>query len=249
MKTLHLLLLLMLSLLTTSCLSLALKVLDIDNPDAEVIIMANKDKTVAFVPMKHIGPKEFYEDVKKIVDSLHAENYIVFLESTRIIDSLSKEQKDTISLKMRKMMGVYLSKKGYLDTINGRLMGRKFNNKKMKLVNQPKYSIMGSDSLTDRIVDVPMNRIVSAYETKYGVLELNPCDYTTAPEEKYECDKEPKKQVDEMIMGLRNKNLSDAILAEPRKKIAVLYGARHRTGVLKNLRQSDSTWVIKPKGQ
>jgi hypothetical protein len=232
------------TILTTSCMSLAVKFMKLDNKDAKVVTFTNNDKTVVFVPMKHIGPQEFYDDVKHIIDSLHAEGYIAYLESTRITDSLTEEENKIVHLKVRKMLGTYLSSAGYLDTVNKKLMGRRFSNK-MKLVNQPPYKKIGADSLTDKVVDVPMNKIVTAYEKKYGTLQLNDCDYVLAPEAKYECGKEPRRQVDAIIMGYREQHLANTITKDRRKKIAVIYGAFHERGLLRELQKTDSTWTYK----
>jgi hypothetical protein len=123
-------------------------------------------------------------------------------------------------------------------------MGRRFSNK-MKLVNQPPYRKMGSDSLTDRIVDVPMNRVVAAYEERFGPLQLNDCDYVLAPEAKYECGREPRDQVNEIILNYREQHLANTIAKDSKKKIAVIYGARHEQGLLRELRNIDSAWDYK----
>jgi len=228
----------------TSCMSLQIKLLGIHKKDATVVSFSNNNKTVAFVPMKHIGPREFYNDVRHIVDSLENEGYIAYLESTRITDSLTKEEDSIVHLKVRKMIGTYLGDQGYLDTINRKLMGRRYSNK-LKLINQPPYKKLGADTLKAKIVDVPMNRIVKAYEEQYGVLHLNDCDYVLKPEQKYECGKEPGRQVNSIILNYREKHLANTIVKDSSKKIAVIYGAAHEAGLLRELRAIDSTWTYK----
>jgi hypothetical protein len=166
------------ALLATSCMSLALSVMGITKEDFKFSVYSNGSKTVAYIPMKHIGPKEFYANVKCRIDSLQREGYIVYLESVSVKDSLTFEERDTLKMKIRRMMGVTLGKEGYLDTINGRLMGRKFKNRQ-GLVNQPPYVKLGVDTLTGKIVDVPMNELVKEYERLYGTIILDACDYTT----------------------------------------------------------------------
>lgn len=232
--------------LCTSCLSLGLKVMGIYNKEARVSNYSNGDKEIAYIPMKHIGPKEFYVNVKRKVDSLQAEGYIVFMESVRITDSLTPQQKDTVKWKLRKLTGVNISKSGYLDTINNKLMGRRYKNKG-RLMNQPRYSLIGVDTIRGRVVDVPANRLIAAYEDKYGPIELNSCDYVLAMDKKYECGKLSNQAANAMILNYRNRHLAEAIVAEPNKKIAVLYGALHERGLYKELRTIDSAWVYKPK--
>ncbi|MEL1245809.1 hypothetical protein AAEO56_16165 [Flavobacterium sp. DGU11] len=232
--------------LCTSCMSFALNMIGAYDRESSVSYYSNADKTVAYIPMKHIGPKEFYANVKSKVDSLQREGYIVFMESVRVTDSLTPQQKDTLKWKIRKLTGVTLSQSGYIDTINGRLMGRKFKNRK-GLINQPRYYIMGVDTLTGRVVDVPMNKLIKAYEKEYGTIILNDCDYVLALDKKYECGKLSSKQANAMILDYRNKHLAEAIAAEPAKKIAVMYGALHENGLFKELKTIDSTWVPKIK--
>lgn len=241
MKPRSLLLLLGVVITFTSCMTLAVKALNLDNKNATVVTFGNNDKVVAFVPMKHIAPKEFYNGVKRIVDSLKAEGYIAYMESVKLTDSLSQEEKHLLDLKLRKMTGVKISKKGYLDTINNTLMGRRFKNK-MKLINQPPYRMLGCDTIKDKIVDVPVNRIVQAYEEKYGALILNDCDYVLKLDKKYDCGREPSHQVDNIILNYRDKHLANAIVQDTNKKIIVIYGALHQSGLLRELRSTDPNW-------
>ncbi|AWH86057.1 hypothetical protein HYN59_13460 [Flavobacterium album] len=214
--------------------------------ESSVSYYSNADKTVAYIPMKHIGPKEFYGNVKSKVDSLQREGYIVFMESVRVTDSLTPQQKDTLKWKIRKLTGISISQSGYIDTINGTLMGHKFKNKK-GLINQPRYSRMGVDTLKGRVVDVPMNHLIKAYEDEYGPIQLNDCDYVLAFDKKYECGRIATKESNAMILDYRNRHLAEAIVAEPSKKIIVMYGALHEKGMIKELKSIDSAWVAKPK--
>jgi hypothetical protein len=231
--------------LCTSCLSLGLKLIGAYDKEASVSYYTNEYKTVAYIPMKHIGPKEFYGNVKSKVDSLQAEGYIVFMESVRVTDPLTPQQKDTLQWKIRKLTGVTISKSGYIDTINGTLMGRKFKNKK-GLINQPRYFVLGVDTIKGRVVDVPMNHLIKAYEDEYGPIQLNVCDYVLAMDKKYECGKLSSKESNAMILEYRNKHLAQAIANEPSTKIAVLYGALHQSGLYKELKLTDPTWAFKP---
>jgi hypothetical protein len=207
-----------------------------------VSFLSNNDKTVAYIPMVHVGKKEFYADIKTKVDSLQRNGYIVFMESVRVKDSLTAPQKDTLRRKIRQLLGVDLNSKGYIDTINGTFMGRKFKNKQ-GLTNQPRYSKIGVDTLSGRIEDVPVNELLAAYEKQYGKIVLSDCDYKTAFESKYTCIRPVNSWMSEFVLGYRNKHLADAIAAEPHKKIAVMYGALHYGGLLKELTKSDSTWT------
>jgi hypothetical protein len=242
MKLRNILSIALLAMLCTSCMSLALSVMGINKKESGYSVYSDSIKTVVFIPMKHIGPKEFYANVKHRVDSLQKEGYIVFMESVRVTDSLTDGQKDTLKRKVRKLTGVTLSKEGYLDTINGRLLGRKFKNRH-GLINQPRYSKLGVDTIGgSRIVDVPMNMIIEEYEKQYGTIILNECDFTTPFEDKYKCGRENKAQADAMILNHRNRHLADAVLAEKHNKIVILYGALHEIGFFSCLLQPGSKW-------
>ncbi|WP_297334558.1 hypothetical protein [Flavobacterium sp.] len=229
-------------LVCTSCLNVSLHAIGAYNTKAEPTAYTNNKKTIVFIPMRHIGLKEFYDDVHRLTDSLHNEGYIVFYESVKIRDSFTDEQKKIMDLKLRKMVGVSIDTIGYLDTVNNRLMGRRFKNRK-GLMNQPKYTLMGADLTKDRVQDVPVNELIAEYESRYGEIRLNPCDYNLRPDEKYECGKEPDDQVNAIIRGYRDESLAKAIMEEKNDKIVLVFGALHEWGVYKKLQTLDSTWV------
>jgi hypothetical protein len=242
MKGKLLLLLTITGLLCTSCLSIGLKMIGAYDKEATVSHYSNGDKQVAYIPMKHIGPKEFYANVKQKVDSLQAEGYIVYMESVRVTDSLTPQQRDTLRWKVRKLTGINISSSGYIDTINKTLMGYKFRNRK-GLINQPRYHALGVDTIKGRIVDVPMNHLITAYENEYGAILLNECDYALALNTRYNCGKINSSESNAMILDYRNSNLAGTIADERSKKIAILYGSLHESGMYKELKLRDSSWV------
>jgi hypothetical protein len=232
----------LLLMLCTSCLNLSLHAIGAYKTKAEPAAYTNNKKTIVFIPMRHIGLKEFYNDVHRLTDSLHNQGYIVFYESVKLRDSFTDEQKKIMNLKLRKMLGVHVDTIGYLDTVNNRLMGRRFRNRK-GLINQPHYRLMGADMTKDRVEDVPVNELIAEYESRYGEIMLNPCDYNLRPDEKYECGKEPNDKVNAIIKGYREESLAKAIMEEKNDKIAVVFGALHEWGLYNKLHTLDSTWV------
>jgi hypothetical protein len=94
---------------------------------------------------------------------------------------------------------------------------------------------------------MPVNEVIKAYEKKYGRIQLNVCDYTTPMEHKYDCGGEPKSKVNSIILDERNKHLAGAITKDGHKKIAVLYGALHKSGMFDELKAIDTAWAYKPK--
>lgn len=219
---------------------MALKSLDIYEDGVSVSTYKNEEKTLTYIPMKHIGTKNFYKNVTAIADSLAAEGFVFFLEGVRV-DTLkfSKQEIDTIQFKIRKITGVNVSK--YLDTVNNTLMGLKYKNKK-GLINQPEYSKFGITETNGKIVDVPMNLLVEKYENKFGSIYLDACDYATVPNTFYGCDKAPEDNKNYIILDYRNLNLAKKIMSSNHTKIAVLYGALHEAGLYTELKKLDDSW-------
>ena len=226
----------------SSCMSMALNSIDAYKDHNSVSFFSNGNKMVAYIPMTHVGKKEFYADIKNKVDSLQYNGYIVLMESVKVRDSLTGPQKDTLRRKVRRLLGVDLNGKGYLDTINGTLMGIKFKNKQ-GLINQPPYYKLGVDTLKGRREDVPINVLLKAYEEQYGEISLTDCDFTTPLGNKYNCMREVNNWMNEFVLGYRNRHLAAAIIDESNQKIAVLYGAMHHGGLLEELTKLDSTFT------
>lgn len=246
MKTYTLLFTFLLTLFLVSCsssnLSYMLKRHGIYEDKAIVYTYTNIKKTVAYIPMRHVGTKGFYQNVTSKVDSLQAKGFIVFMEGTPVDSiNLTKAQQDTVKLKMRWITGIALNKKGYLNTINGTLMGKRFKNKK-GIINQPRYRNLGIDTLKDKLADVETNLLVDEYERVYGKITLSDCDYKTSQEKQYKCHTIDHHRMDYIILYYRNKKLAEAIMKEQHNKIAILYGARHETGMFEELKALDPNW-------
>ena len=247
MKRFALLLSFLAALSIVSCTSTAthyyLKSYGIYDENASVQVYTNFNKTVAYIPMKHIGPKQFYQNVTNKVDSLQAEGYIVFLEGTPVDSiNLTKAQQDTVKLKMRWVTGIAFNKKGYLDTVNETFMGMPFKNKK-GIINQPRYRKLGIDTIKDRLVDVKMNLLIHEYESKYGKIKLEDCDYGTPIElDIYKCHPIDIDKRNYILLEYRNRMLAEGIMNEKHHKVAILYGAAHEPGMFEELKALDPNW-------
>lgn len=60
----------------------------------------------------------------------------------------------------------------------------------------------------------------------------------------YASQRSPASEMDKLILNYRNNVLADALLAEPRRRIYVTYGAAHLPGVLVLLQKADPRWKI-----
>jgi hypothetical protein len=228
---------------------MVLNSLGVLDDSASLIKARSSEKEIVFIPMHHIGKKQFYEDVKNEIDSLRNQGFVFYYEGVKLKDNNSL-QNDTLRRKVRKILGVDVSR-GYIDTINNTLFGVKSKNvAKYKLVNQPKNdnSMSGLDTTKDRRVDVYLSDLLEAFEKKYGTLVLNDCDFNTEIGTKYSCSKYKNKEGRQFILSdYRNNYIANEIVADSHTKIALLYGAKHFEGIYEILQKQDPTWKIMEK--
>jgi hypothetical protein len=208
--------------------------------------ISNGKKQIAFVPMHHIGKKEFYDDAKNKIDSLMSKGYQVYFEnvSMRVVqDSL---QKDTLYRKARKITGVdfatAFANKGYIDTINNTLLGKKTSLiKEYHLVNQPKKLFPINDTVRVKNVDANFVQLIAACENKYGPIILDKYDYETKFGEKYKI-KRNKELFEYFAFRFRNTVISNSILHDSNDKIILVYGSKHFEGILEELAAADKNY-------
>ncbi|MCF6131303.1 hypothetical protein [Flavobacterium wongokense] len=226
----------LLTICLTSCLNfkanLAFKLVGAFDDSIKLSKLSSNEKEVVFIPMHHLGTKLFYEDVKTNIDSLKKEGYFFYTEE------VSVKRTDTITIrKAIRITGIPFSKdnsgyKHYFDSIyNGKVRLKK------ELMNQPKYFMLGLDSLNSENVDVTYRDMVNYYENKYGEIILQPCDFEKSFYEIPNCKEKAieKSQRRELIIDFRNRNVVNTILKEKRKKIAIIYGEDHFKGIKEEL--------------
>lgn len=228
--------LILLLVLTTNCMSykvnLAFNLIGIYDDEVKTTKLINDNKEVIFIPMHHIGTKSFYSDVAKKVDSLENLGFYFYTEWVK------RSKNDTITfLKMRKLTGVPFSinKSGYMVLFDSMFAGKiKY---KKELIDQPKYEAMGVDSLVGRNVDVALHEMIQYYETKYGELKLEKCDYETAINKKSNCKGKSIKleHRNDAILNFRNNHIIKELQKDTHQKIAIIYGARHFIGIKEEL--------------
>jgi len=239
-------------LLLSSCSSLiemALERKGIFDEKAKLDILSNEDKKIVIIGMHHIGKQSFYDDVRFKVDSLRNLGFDFLYETIKYDSDFPKEQQNLYDMKFRKFLGLHIGKEGYFDTITNKIAGRVKVDKEHKLVNQPRYHKLGVDSLIDTKADLPKNILIDKFETKYGVIELEECDYNTPLGETYKCtiwkkrDKNRSEMNNYLIQDIRNEEIVNKIVNSKNNNIAVIYGKNHIEGVTKLLQKQDSTWV------
>ncbi|MEO7524164.1 MAG: hypothetical protein ABIT58_08725 [Ferruginibacter sp.] len=232
----------------SSCYRIAFSKVGAFQKSASPIKISNAKKDVVFIPMHHVGKKEFYDDVKRIADSLQNLGYVFYYEAVKISPVKDSLSADTLRRKMRKVIGndVFSAKVngGYIDTVNHTFLHKKLKIiRKENLVNQPPFIRMNIDTAKGRWGDAYLSDMIPAFEKKFGNIALSDCDFSTALDAKYKCSKHKgKEEKNFLLVEYRNECVATKMMNNPDDKIAVIYGAMHFDGVLKMLQQYDSTW-------
>ena len=212
--------------------------------DLKVIKSNNKEQKILFLGMRHIGRKEFYDDVAKKIDSLQKLEYVVFYENvkdTKDVDFLTVKNS---AMKLRKLFGYPPEK--HLDTTTNIIAGSIKYRGKYKLINQPKYSALKADYLTATWSDVGLTELITEFEKKYSEIKLDSCDFKTDLKNRdYKCKKAKRKLAKnfkkEFISDYRDKHLANKIIESKKNKILVVYGAAHYYGLWWRFHGSDKS--------
>lgn len=229
----------------TSCSSIWLKYSGVLDEKPELRAMTDGDKDVVYLPLHHIGRKEYYEAMAQQIDSLQNEDYIVFYEMVNV------NARDTsvyieLAKKFRKIQGDLGAANGYLDTLNNRIYGTIAYDVKYVMMNQPSFGDLGVDSNSAVNADISLEELIEAFEKKHGVITLSPCDINSDLKALYNCEtlssKLRKDFRKSFVLDLRNEQLAERIRTSEAKKIFVIYGARHYKGLLKELKAIDKRW-------
>jgi hypothetical protein len=216
-----------------------------------------EDKTVLFIPMIHIANPDFYNSVRKIIESKKAEGFIVYYEGTKmkaVDDTIKKQLLDKPYVK-------YYHGPQHIDSICQVVYRKKINKfigfipdstsrqlyipKKgffSGMVVQPTPKVLGTDH-NDRNVDVGDNEMVDTYEKWFGEIMLEEADFTIMPGSSYPKSlRLPKDNVKSILINYRDEYLAQRIQASTDKKILVLFGMAHMGGTFEQLKRLDKRW-------
>ena len=177
------------------------------------------DKEIVFIPMIHVAKAGYYEQVKDFLSQKRNEGYVVYYEGLKN-GGETPQQRDTLTLKERKILGFYLSKT-YTDKENESLP-----NYLKKYVGQNDENI-GIDTLRDVRADLTSKEIIAKIERIVGKIELEPCDFETPLNAPYKCTNYKKRLRYPYVRGYRDEYLKRLLLNSSDKKIVVLYGQAH----------------------
>ena len=191
-----------------------------------------KDKQIAFFPMQHIGRQEYYEDVKRNIDSLLNDGYVFFYEG--IVNDIT----DTLDYyKFRKIIHLGLPEPGrHVDLFEALYKSKvKF---KYDLVSQPTNYDFGLTDKNSFQVDMTIGMIINNVEQSKKII-LEDCDFQNKYTENYQCKDRflTKEELDKYIVDDRNTFLANKIKNSKHSKIAIIYGRAHQEGIEEQLKK------------
>lgn len=217
---------------TSFKVNLAFKIKGVYDDDVKLSKVTNEEKEVIFIPMHHLGTKLFYDDVKTKIDSLKKIGYFFYTEEVK------GNKKDSITVrKSIKLTGIPFSRnnagyKHFFDSIyKGKVKYKK------EIFDQPSPSKFGLDESNSKTVDVTLKEMIDYYESKYGEIKLEPCDFEKSFYEKPSCKHKPagEKVRDDVYLDFRNRNVIKTLFNDDHKKVAIIYGAEHFRGIREEL--------------
>lgn len=203
-----------------------------------------QNKNILFLPVVHISQQPFYDDCKKVIDSLSNKGYYIFGEGIGSESMLKGEKvysiQDTVYMKkIRKILGIdagHYQKTDFFVQFS----------KKYKLVTQPK-TLYPTEEPLGQSVDYTTKQTVEAYEKEKGEIILDDYDKKTKIGEEYKgkkmtsIDKDNKKYfLNEISLNKRNEYLAEQVRKSQHNKILIIYGTSHYEG-LKYLLENDKT--------
>lgn len=217
----EIILLIILTLFLTSCSSIVSSyVISRGNIEKDYKVLKNHKtgQHLVFLPMIHIGKREYFDAARKKIDSLRAEGYSFYYENIKMESGLDSSEKNLYEQKVRSILGF-----NPLLVNNNESLPKSF--KKEKYILQD-YNLMGLNR-NDVKIDMPENIIIDSIEAKYGKLKLSECDKNTAAFEKYECKSDNEKFLFAFTHEFRDPYISNKILNLKEKKIVMIYGKMH----------------------
>jgi len=230
------------TLLTLGCQSILVKIIASKSVDKHVKILENKNKesTIVFLPVIHVGKKGYFESFKPIVDSLRKEGYQVFVESIAYKEELNPKIKEQYDKKFRKFTGFSTT----LSRENNSLP------KEYRLKNYflQDYKLMGiSKQKGDSVVDLSKKQSIDLYEKEFGETKLTKCDSITPLFEKYECESEYKKHRYKITNTYRDVYIRNYLLNTSHRKIVLIYGRSHWISVYPSFTNKHGYSLVKGK--
>ena len=203
-----------------SCTRIAVALTNKKDPFKEKTVWVKGDKEIVFIPMIHVAKAGYYEKVKDFLSQKRNEGYVVYYEGL-VTGAATPEERDTLALKMRKIIGYHLCG-GYTNKEN------KSTPQYLKKYVGQNMTNTGIDTLRDVRADMTVKELIAKIEAKREKkLELEPCDFETPLNAPYKCTNYKKRYYYSFTRTYRDKYLSNLLLNTSNKKIVVVYGGAH----------------------
>ncbi|UFH32407.1 hypothetical protein LNP04_01485 [Chryseobacterium sp. C-71] len=190
------------------------------NINKKILTYKNENgSTLVYLPTVHTGKKEYFDSIKKVVDSLRKENYMIAYEG--IIMNSDSADYELNSKKLRKVLGFHV---GNMNQSKESLPD--FYNKKDYIIQN--NILLGIDTQKDVVFDVTLDDLIKNYEKAHGEIQLNEYDLKTALNEKYEMRKNKKGCVYCMTQGYRDDFVVKKVSENKEKNMVLLFGKAHK---------------------
>ena len=214
-----------------SCTRIAVALTNKKDPFKEKTVWVKGDKEIVFIPMIHVAKAGYYEKVKDFLSQKRNEGYVVYYEGL-VTGAATPEERDTLTLKMRKIIGYHLCG-AYTKKEN------KSTPQYLKKYVGQNMTNTGIDTLRDVRADMTVKELIAKIEAKREKkLELEPCDFETPLNAPYKCNNY-KEYYYWFARRYRDDYLSNLLLNTLDKKIVVIYGGDHKWGVYPSLMDGD----------
>ena len=215
-----------------SCTRIAVVLTNKKDPLKEKTVWMKGDKEIVFIPMIHVAKAGYYEKVKDFLSQKRNEGYVVYYEGVEI-GAATPEEKDTLTLKMRKIIGSHLCG-GYTNKEN------KSTPQYLKKYVGQNMTNTGIDTLRDVRADMTVKELIAKIEAERGEkIELESCDFETPLNAPYKCSNYKQYYYYRFTRKYRDDYLSNLLLNTSDKKIVVIYGGVHKWRVYPNLMDGD----------
>mgnify|MGYP007084072475 CR=1 FL=1 len=210
-----------------SCTRVAVALTNKKDPLKKKTVWVKGDKEIVFIPMIHVAKAGYYEKVKDFLSQKRNEGYVVYYENLKNGGKTS-EERDTLTLKMRKIIGYHLCG-AYTNKEN------KSTPRYLKKYVGQNMTNTGIDTLRDLRADITVRELIAKIESERGEkIELESCDFETPLNAPYKCSNY-KQYYYRFTRKYRDDYLSNLLLNTSDKKIVVIYGGDHKWGVYPSL--------------
>ncbi len=199
------------------------------NKNLKVLENNDTKQTIIFFPMVHIGKPEYYDNCKKIIDSLRSDGFKFYYESLRMDSTIDSTKKSIYNKKVRSILGY-----NPLHTDVNESLPASFKKKNIVLQDYIKMGLYAKDTN----LDLFENQIIDSIEKKYGPISLTECDFTTGELEKYNCKNDNKVNKFALTNEFRDPYIANEVMKLQDKKIVLIYGKMHWYFIYPSLKQN-----------